>query len=234
MNNTDKLDDIRRRLRRIETRLGKIQRVSVIVFERVTGRASRQAGSFTTTSGRFWVTPKRCATTRSGANWPRNTLPPGGQVCRVTSVMNDNPRYERPPKISNRDLIYSYVFARAFIGVSCDLWLTAQLAYWLLLASRARRRLGRPESASRVSLAARALRSAQGRSERLRFRVRFRRPDRRSARVHDPTCNGRTPLRPRGSPGRPGAYFPPWGCRCPSSSGLREGPDCHLPAVMPG
>jgi hypothetical protein len=38
MNNTEKLDDIRRRLRRIETRLGIVQRVSVIVFERVTGR----------------------------------------------------------------------------------------------------------------------------------------------------------------------------------------------------
>jgi hypothetical protein len=39
MNNTDKLDDIRRRLRRIETRLGIIQRVNIITFERVTGRA---------------------------------------------------------------------------------------------------------------------------------------------------------------------------------------------------
>lgn len=39
MNNTDKLDDIRRRLRHIETRLAIIQRTSVIVYERVTGRA---------------------------------------------------------------------------------------------------------------------------------------------------------------------------------------------------
>lgn len=39
MNNTDKLDDIRRRLWRIETRLAIIQRVNVIMFERITGRA---------------------------------------------------------------------------------------------------------------------------------------------------------------------------------------------------
>jgi S-adenosyl methyltransferase len=35
-----------------------------------------------------------------------------------------------------------------------------------------------------------ALRSAQGRSERFRSRVRFRQPDRPSARVHNRTCNG--------------------------------------------
>jgi hypothetical protein len=54
MNNSEKLDDIRRRLRRIETRGGIIQRVSVIVFELVTGRAfpsswvhsRRRAGAF--------------------------------------------------------------------------------------------------------------------------------------------------------------------------------------------
>ena len=39
MNNTQKLDDIRRRLRIIETRLDVLQRVNVIVFERVTGGA---------------------------------------------------------------------------------------------------------------------------------------------------------------------------------------------------
>ena len=39
MNNTQKLDDIRRRLRVIEARLNVIQRVNVIVFERVTGGA---------------------------------------------------------------------------------------------------------------------------------------------------------------------------------------------------
>lgn len=39
MNSTEKLDDIRRRLRVIETRLNVIQRVNVIVFERVTGGA---------------------------------------------------------------------------------------------------------------------------------------------------------------------------------------------------
>jgi hypothetical protein len=37
VNNTQKLDDIRRRLRVIETRLDIIQRTGVIVFERVTG-----------------------------------------------------------------------------------------------------------------------------------------------------------------------------------------------------
>jgi hypothetical protein len=39
VNNTEKLDDIRRRLRHIETRLAIIQRTNVIVYERVTGRA---------------------------------------------------------------------------------------------------------------------------------------------------------------------------------------------------
>ena len=39
MNNTQKLDDIRRRLRVIETRLDVLQRVNVIVFERVPGGA---------------------------------------------------------------------------------------------------------------------------------------------------------------------------------------------------
>ena len=39
VNNTDKLDDIRRRLRHIETRLAIIQRTNVVVYERVTGRA---------------------------------------------------------------------------------------------------------------------------------------------------------------------------------------------------
>jgi hypothetical protein len=39
VNNTQKLDDIRRRLRVIETRLDVLQRVNVIVFERVTGGA---------------------------------------------------------------------------------------------------------------------------------------------------------------------------------------------------
>jgi hypothetical protein len=39
VNNTDKLDDIRLRLRRIETRLAIIQRVNVIMFERITGHA---------------------------------------------------------------------------------------------------------------------------------------------------------------------------------------------------
>jgi len=39
MNNTDKLDDIRRRLRVMETRLDILQRVNVITFERLTGRA---------------------------------------------------------------------------------------------------------------------------------------------------------------------------------------------------
>jgi len=37
VNNTDKLDDIRRRLRVIETRLDILQRVNVIMFERLTG-----------------------------------------------------------------------------------------------------------------------------------------------------------------------------------------------------
>jgi hypothetical protein len=39
VNNTEKLDDIRRRLRVIDTRLDIIQRVNVIMFERLTGRA---------------------------------------------------------------------------------------------------------------------------------------------------------------------------------------------------
>jgi hypothetical protein len=39
VSNTEKLDDIRRRLRVIEARLNVIQRVNVIVFERVTGGA---------------------------------------------------------------------------------------------------------------------------------------------------------------------------------------------------
>jgi hypothetical protein len=39
VNNTEKLDDIRRRLLRIETRLTIVQRVNVIIFERTTGRA---------------------------------------------------------------------------------------------------------------------------------------------------------------------------------------------------
>ena len=39
MNNTDKLDDIRRRLRHMEARFAIVQRVNVIMFERVTGRA---------------------------------------------------------------------------------------------------------------------------------------------------------------------------------------------------
>jgi hypothetical protein len=37
MNDTQKLDDIRRRMRIIETRLAVLQRVSTIVFERVAG-----------------------------------------------------------------------------------------------------------------------------------------------------------------------------------------------------
>jgi hypothetical protein len=37
MNNTQKLDDTRRRLRIIETRLAVLQRVSMIVFEQVAG-----------------------------------------------------------------------------------------------------------------------------------------------------------------------------------------------------
>jgi hypothetical protein len=39
MNNTEKLDAIKRTLRRIETRLGIIQRTNVIMFERITGGA---------------------------------------------------------------------------------------------------------------------------------------------------------------------------------------------------
>jgi hypothetical protein len=39
VNNTEKLDDIRRRLRHIETRLAIIQRANVVMFERITGRA---------------------------------------------------------------------------------------------------------------------------------------------------------------------------------------------------
>jgi hypothetical protein len=38
VNNTEKLDDIRRRLRVIETRLNIIQQAIVVVFERVTCR----------------------------------------------------------------------------------------------------------------------------------------------------------------------------------------------------
>jgi hypothetical protein len=38
MNNTVKLDDIRRRLRRIEARLAIIQLTNVVLYERVTGR----------------------------------------------------------------------------------------------------------------------------------------------------------------------------------------------------
>lgn len=37
MNNTEKLDGIKRTLRRIETQLGIIQRINVIMFERITG-----------------------------------------------------------------------------------------------------------------------------------------------------------------------------------------------------
>jgi len=39
MNNTEKLDGIKRTLRRIETRLGIVQRTNVIMFERITGGA---------------------------------------------------------------------------------------------------------------------------------------------------------------------------------------------------
>ena len=39
MNNTEKLDSIRRTLRRVETRLAIIQRTNVIMFERITGRS---------------------------------------------------------------------------------------------------------------------------------------------------------------------------------------------------
>jgi hypothetical protein len=39
LNNTEKLDDIRRRLRVMETRLAILQRVNVIMFERLTGGA---------------------------------------------------------------------------------------------------------------------------------------------------------------------------------------------------
>jgi hypothetical protein len=39
MNNTEKLDSIRRTLRRIETQLAIIQRTNVIIFERITGGA---------------------------------------------------------------------------------------------------------------------------------------------------------------------------------------------------
>jgi hypothetical protein len=37
MNNTEKLDGIKRTLRRIETQVGIIQRINVIIFERITG-----------------------------------------------------------------------------------------------------------------------------------------------------------------------------------------------------
>jgi hypothetical protein len=37
VNNTEKLDDIRRRLQVIDTRLAVIQRASVVMFERITG-----------------------------------------------------------------------------------------------------------------------------------------------------------------------------------------------------
>jgi hypothetical protein len=49
----------------------------------------------------------------------------------VTSVINDNPRFERLPKMSNHNLINSYVCAHAFMGHGCEPWLIAQLAYWL-------------------------------------------------------------------------------------------------------
>jgi hypothetical protein len=39
MNNTEKLDGVKRTLRRIETQVGIIQRINIIMFERITGRA---------------------------------------------------------------------------------------------------------------------------------------------------------------------------------------------------
>jgi hypothetical protein len=39
MNNTEKLESIRRTLRRVETQLAIIQRANVIMFERITGGA---------------------------------------------------------------------------------------------------------------------------------------------------------------------------------------------------
>lgn len=39
MNNTEKLDGVKRTLRRIETQAGIIQRINVIMFERITGGA---------------------------------------------------------------------------------------------------------------------------------------------------------------------------------------------------
>lgn len=39
MNNTEKLDSIKRTLRRIETQVGIIQRINIIMFERITGGA---------------------------------------------------------------------------------------------------------------------------------------------------------------------------------------------------
>jgi hypothetical protein len=39
MNNTEKLDGVRRTLRRIETQVGIIQRINIIMFERITGGA---------------------------------------------------------------------------------------------------------------------------------------------------------------------------------------------------
>jgi hypothetical protein len=38
VNNTQKLDDIRRRLRVIDVRMAVIQRATVVIYERVTGR----------------------------------------------------------------------------------------------------------------------------------------------------------------------------------------------------
>jgi hypothetical protein len=39
VNNTDKLDDIRRRLRVMEAHMRILQRVNVVMYERLTGRA---------------------------------------------------------------------------------------------------------------------------------------------------------------------------------------------------
>jgi hypothetical protein len=43
--------------------------------------------------------------------------------------MNDNPRFECLPKMSDHNL--SNTYAHAFTGHGCEPWLIAQLAYWL-------------------------------------------------------------------------------------------------------
>jgi hypothetical protein len=62
MNNTEKLDDIRRRLRVIETRLTIIQRASIVIFERTTrgflpitdSERKILAGADTISDDEFW------------------------------------------------------------------------------------------------------------------------------------------------------------------------------------